>query len=212
MKLETIVSGEGRIVETLCARPSLVGQDVSLEPMQIEHVDGLVSAASDGQLWNLQYTGVPAPDQMQSVVEQAIVQRELGLEFPFIVRMNKSGLIVGSTRYYGVAPQNRKVSIGYTWYSQSVQRTSVNTECKYLLLELAFDHMSCVSVQWHTDHRNKSSQAAIKRLGAKFEGVLRNDRIMPDGVIRHTHCFSMLDSEWPDSKQHLMSRLNHYRS
>ena len=104
-------------------------------------------------------------------------------------------------------PANRNCAIGYTWYSESAQRTGINTECKLMLLQHAFEEAACISVQWHTHHDNLRSQAAIKRLGATFEGVLRNHMILPDGRIRHTHCFSMLDEEWPASKAFLMQRL-----
>ena len=104
------------------------------------------------------------------------------------------------------------MSIGHTWYSASVHKTAVNTEAKLLLLTHAFETAECISVQWHTHHENHVSQAAIKRLGAKLDGVLRNDQILRDGSMRHTHCFSMIDQEWPASKKHLIERLRHYSS
>jgi len=171
-------------------------------------VDGLIEAASSGQLWNLEYTNVPRPEEMKSMVEEALVQYQNDNEFPFVILHD--GKVVGTTRYYNLNPTNRNLSIGYTWYAERVHRTGVNTACKYLLLEHAFEKINCISVQWHTDHRNKRSQEAIKRLGAKFEGVLRNDKIVKGGVIRHTHCFSMLEDEWPASKEYLESRMSFY--
>lgn len=209
--MTNMADGGGGLTELLPSNLILEGQDVILEPMQLKHTKELITAAEDGELWKLEYTGVPDRLSMPAAVEQALAQKELGSEFPFIVRLKQSKLIVGSTRYYAIDDKNRNLSIGYTWYSKSVQRTSVNSECKYLLLEHAFERMKCISVQWHTDHRNVRSQNAIKRLGAKFEGVLRNAKIMPDGAIRHTHCFSMLDTEWPESKTALNSRLSHFR-
>ncbi|RBP48426.1 GNAT family N-acetyltransferase [Arenicella xantha] len=191
---------------------SLTGQHVALEPLAAAHVDALILAATDGELWKLPYTAVPDAAGMANMVSAAIALREQGAELPFAVRRLSDGKIVGSTRYYFISPHDRNLSIGYTWYAQSAQRTAVNTECKLLLLEHAFERLKCISVQWHTHHDNKRSQAAIQRLGAKFEGVLRNNKIMPDGSIRHTHCFSMLDTEWPESKQRLIARLNHYRT
>ena len=212
MTEEMRAPGDGQLLQSLTPDLQLRGDHVCLEPLLAEHEAGLVAAASSGELWKLPYTGVPSPKTMATMIEGAILNREQGSEFPFVVRSNTTGEIVGTTRYYFIEPKNRNLSIGYTWYAESVQRTAVNTECKYLLLEHAFETMKCISVQWHTDHRNKRSQAAIKRLGAKFEGVLRNHKIMPDGVVRHTHCFSMLDSEWPDSQKYLKSRLEHYRN
>lgn len=185
----------------------LQGNTVQLEPMQAQHQDALNDAAACGQLWNLEYTSVPSPQGMAAMIDEALEKKALGEQFPFVVRLLADGRIVGATRYYFIEPTHRNLSIGYTWYSQSVQRTAVNTESKLLLLTHAFDVMRCISVQWHTDGRNKRSQAAIKRLGAKFEGILRNHKIMPDGAIRHTHCFSMLDTEWPAAKESLTSRL-----
>ena len=186
---------------------TLVGQHTALEPMSLQHVDALNDAAADGELWKLHFTSVPSADKMSDVVSEAIEQRKAGNQLPFVVRRVNDGRIVGATRYYYISPQNRNLSIGYTWYAASAQRTAINTECKLLMLTHAFEALGCISVQWHTHHDNVRSQTAIQRLGAKFEGVLRNHLIMPDGSIRHTHCFSMLDEEWPKSKAFLISRL-----
>ncbi len=207
---ERKVLGTGQFAPNLPNNLVLKGATVSLEPMSLKHVDALITAASSGELWNLPYTGVPRPNEMRDVVNAAVMQRESGAQFPFVVRLNRNQEIVGTTRYYYIEPANRNLSIGYTWYAQHCHKTSVNTESKFLLLSHAFEKMGCISVQWHTDHRNQRSQAAIRRLGATFEGVLRNHKIMPDGVIRHTHCFSMLDNEWPAAKEYLISRLHHY--
>jgi len=207
---ERYAHGEGRFTENLNHNLALAGDLVHLCAMQLDDVDALINAASSGELWNLPYTGVPKAEQMLANVEGALKQRELGLEFPFVVRRVDTNEVVGTTRFYAINEASRNLSIGYTWYATHVHRTGVNTECKYLLLEHAFEKMNCISVAWHTDHRNKQSQAAIRRLGAQFEGVLRNHKIMPDGVIRHTHCFSMLDTEWPQSKAYLQSRLDYF--
>ncbi len=188
----------------------LRGRYLALEPMHTEHIDDLVQAASDGELWKLKVTEIPDTKSMPSYVQSALRQREQGAQLPFVVRRLSHQRIVGATRYYHLNDINRNLSIGYTWYSESVQNTSINTEAKLLLLTHAFESAGCISVQWHTHHENKRSQAAIKRLGASFEGVLRNDKILSDGRIRHTHCFSMLDDEWPASKAYLNSRLENY--
>ncbi len=204
------VKGQGHFQSELNEALVLRGALVELVPMTHDHVEPLIEAASSGELWHLEYTSVPSPEQMAENVAFALEQRGKGVEFPFVVRLKNSGKVVGTTRYYYIEATHRNLSIGYTWYSETVHRTGVNTETKLLLLIQAFERMNCISVQWHTDHLNYRSQAAIKRLGAKFEGVLRNHRIMPDGRIRHTHCFSMLDDEWPRAKKHLQSRLDHY--
>jgi len=133
---------------------TLQGQYVSLEPMDIGHVDELNKAVSDGELWNLKETPIPNPESMKTYMENAIGQREKGRQLPFIVRRLSDGIIVGTTRFYNIKPANRNLSIGDTWYSASVHRTAINTESKLLLLTHAFEKAGCISVQWHTVHEN----------------------------------------------------------
>jgi len=185
----------------------LVGKHASLEPLDESHSQALCEAASDGKLWELPFTSVPSPELMLSRIEDALKNREEGKQLPFVVRRLADQKIVGATRYYSLEPDHRNLSIGYTWYAASAQRTAINTECKLMLLTHAFEKLRCISVQWHTDNQNKRSQTAIQRLGAQFEGVLRNHIIMPDGRYRHTHCYSMLDTEWPEAKAFLTQRL-----
>ena len=187
---------------------TLVGQQVRLEPLSSSHIEDLSAAAADGELWKLHYTVVPTAEQMPAMVEDALQNRDAGSEYPFVVRRLSDNRVVGTTRYYFISEQDRNLSIGYTWYAASVHRTGINTECKLLLLQHAFEKLGCIAVHWHTHHENTRSQTAIKRLGAKFDGVIRNHKIMPNGTIRHTHCFSMIDSEWPQSKAFLMGRLS----
>jgi RimJ/RimL family protein N-acetyltransferase len=137
----------------------------------------------------------------------AMNNRDKGAQLPFVVRRLSDQKLVGATRFYVISTHNRNMSIGYTWYSKSAQRTAINTECKLLLLTHAFEQAGCISVQWHTHHENTPSQAAIERLGAVKEGVLRNHMVTEDGSIRHTHCYSMLDTQWPEAKQRLVQRL-----
>ena len=188
----------------------LNGRFARLEPLELSHVDDLNEAAKDGELWNLDVTSVPSADGMLDYVQRALSLKEQGIQLPFVVRRNSDNKVVGTTRYYEINEQNRNLSIGYTWYSASAQNTPINTECKFMLLSNAFDKASCISVQWHTYHGNTRSQKAILRLGAKFEGVLRNHMILRDGRIRHTHCFSMLDEEWPSAKANLNEKLTRY--
>jgi len=206
-KISSNYNAENQFRDNLPHNLTLLGKHAALEPMTLSHVDDLNLAAADGALWNLKVTTVPTVESMITFVEHALRQRDKGHELPFVIRRLTDDRIVGTTRYYQIKPVNRNFSIGYTWYSESAQRTGVNTECKLLLLEHAFEKAGCISVQWHTHHENIRSQEAIKRLGAKFEGVLRNHMILPDGRIRHTHCFSMLDEEWPTSKTYLQQRL-----
>ena len=187
---------------------SLKGKSATLEPLQAEHKNALLDAAADGELWNLKFTSVPNHENIDHYIASAIEKREKGKELPFAVRRVADEKIIGSTRYYRISPQNKSLSIGYTWLSASAQRTAINTECKYMLLTHAFDVLGCSAVMWHTHHDNIRSQAAIERLGAKRDGILRADMILDDGSIRDTHCFSMLDAEWPAAKGILKEHLN----
>ncbi|MBX2848487.1 MAG: GNAT family N-acetyltransferase [Acidiferrobacterales bacterium] len=190
------------------ADTKLIGQFAILEPLRDEHLDELITAVKDGELWNLTCTTVPSPTTMAQTIDEALKEKLEGGQFPFVVRRVADDKIVGSTRYYFIRPKNRNLSIGFTWYSKSAQRTVINTQSKLLLLSYAFETLNCISVAFHVDDTNLVSQAAVKRLGAKHEGVLRNDRIMPDGRIRNTHCFSIIDSEWPTIKEKLTSILS----
>ena len=187
---------------------TLVGQQVQLEPLSLAHVDDLSAAAADGELWKLHYTAVPTAEQMPAMVESALQNRDSGTEHPFVVRRLSDNRVVGTTRYYFISELDQNLSIGFTWYAASAHRSGVNTESKLLLLEHAFEKLGCIAVHWHTHHENVRSQNAIMRLGAKHDGVIRNHKIMPNGTIRHTHCFSMIYSEWPQSKAFLMGRLS----
>jgi len=193
--------------ENLTKKLSLKGHYAALESLQAEHESELIEAAADGELWNLHFTSVPTPEQFSDYLSLALENRTKGLELPFAVRRLSDGKLVGSTRYYRISPQNRSLSIGHTWLSLSAQRTAINTECKYLLLTHAFELLDCVAVMWHTHHDNVRSQAAIERLGAKHDGILRADMILADGSIRDTYCYSMLSSEWPAAKEFLSQRL-----
>ena len=186
--------------------PTLHGQHVRLEPLAREHADGLRAAASDGDLWKLWYTSIPAPDAAEGYIETALAAQAEGRALPFVVR-DAGGTIVGSTRYGNVEAAHRRLEIGWTWYAQRVQRTALNTEAKRLLLTHAFETMRCIAVEFRTHWFNHRSRAAIARLGAKQDGVLRNHLIMPDGGVRDTVVFSIIESEWPAVRQNLDFRL-----
>lgn len=175
---------------------TLRGAHVTLEPLAHEHLDAIRAAAADGELWNLWYTSVPAPEKAPQWLAATLQMRERDGALPFVVRDNATGDVVGSTRYFNVDAVNRRLEIGHTWYAKRVQRTAVNTECKLLLLTHAFEMLRCIAVEFRTHWFNHASRAAILRLGAKQDGVLRNHQLLADGSRRDTVVFSILDSEW----------------
>lgn len=181
---------------------------VVLEPLSLDHVPALEAAADDGELWNLTVTSVPPPGQARAYVEKALQGQAEGHMLAFAVREAGSGEIVGSTRYYEIDAALPRVAIGYTWYAKRWQKTHLNTACKRLLLEHAFETLDCVAVAFHTDENNEDSQRAIERLGAQREGVLRAHKRRTDGSLRNTVCFSVLADEWPNVANWLDMRLS----
>ena len=186
---------------------TLRGRHVSLEALQPSHADALGVAAADGELWQRWYTSVPRPESAGEYIAAALAAQAAGTALPFVVR-DASGTIVGTTRYYDIDAAVPRVSIGYTWYAQRVHRTGLNTEAKLLLLGHAFEALGCLAVAFETSWFNQASRAAIARLGAKQDGVLRNHRRHADGSMRDTVVFSILDNEWPAVRAHLQSRLS----
>ena len=186
---------------------TLEGQHTRLEPLSLAHQDALLAAAGDGELWNSIVTIVPTRDTMIEYIEAALTEQVKGSELPFVIVQKATNRIVGTTRFYYIQPHQRNASIGYTWVAASAQRTAVNTEAKLLLLTHAFEHWDCVRVEFITDVLNEQSRAAILRLGARQEGILRNHLIMPNGRIRDSVCFSIIAEEWPEVKAGLTARL-----
>jgi RimJ/RimL family protein N-acetyltransferase len=186
--------------------PVLRGRHVALEPLRMAHAEGLRAAASDGRLWELQFTNVPTPDEVDGWLEAALAKQAAGEQLAFVVR-DAGGRVVGSTRYYELLPETPRLCIGYTWYARSVQRTGLNTEAKLLLLGHAFEALGCASVGFHTSTLNLASRAAIARLGAREEGILRQHLRHRDGSLRDSVCFSILDSEWPVVQAGLWAKL-----
>jgi RimJ/RimL family protein N-acetyltransferase len=186
--------------------PVLRGRHVALEPLRMAHAEGLRAAASDGRLWELQFTNVPTPDDVDGWLETALAKQAAGEQLAFVVR-DAGGRVVGSTRYYELLPETPRLCIGYTWYARSVQRTGLNTEAKLLLLGHAFEALGCASVGFHTSTLNLASRAAIARLGAREEGILRQHLRHRDGSLRDSVCFSILDSEWPVVQAGLRAKL-----
>ena len=185
----------------------LEGEAVRLRPLQKEDRDALLKAAEDGALWQLWFTSVPSAQTIDQYIAVALQEQALGLSIPFVVELKLSGKIIGSTRLCNAVAQNRRIEIGYTWYSKSAQKTSVNTQCKLLLLEHAFSTLDAIAVEFRTHWHNQASRAAIARLGAKQDGVLRNHSIEPDGAYRDTVVFSIVESEWPSVRKGLLFKL-----
>jgi len=174
----------------------LEGERVRLLPLQKSHKVDLAFAASDGNLWRLWYTSVPAPAVVDSYLETALAEQDAGLSLPFAVIDKQTDALVGCTRFMNVEAGHKRLEIGCTWYAKKVQRTGLNTECKYLLLKHAFETLGCIAVEFRTHFHNRPSREAILRLGAKQDGILRNHRIDERGNLRDTVVFSILDSEW----------------
>lgn len=189
------------------SQPMMHGHGVELHPLHESHVDGLVEAASDGRLWELFFTSVPAPEKMGEVVRRFIAERSAGTMRPFAVRLTATGQTVGMTSLCHIDAANRRAEVGYTWYAASHQGTGVNAACKDLLLGHAFDDMGCIAVEFRTHWLNHRSRKAIERLGAKQDGILRSHTIMPDGTVRDTVVYSIIATEWPAIRAELGRRL-----
>jgi N-acetyltransferase len=182
---------------------TLAGKIVNLEPLTLDHVPGLF-AVSDPSVWKyMLYGDILTENDMRSWVQDMLERARAGADLPFVVIDRVSGKEVGATRYLEIRPQHHGLEIGGTWYGPSYQRTGVNTECKYLLLKHAFETLGCIRVQFKSDSRNERSIQAIKRIGAKPEGVLRNHMILLDGTYRHSAYFSITVDEWPEVKRKL---------
>ena len=190
---------------------TLEGRHVRLEPMATERVDehaeALGAAAADGNMWESKVTSIPHPEGMRAYVDLALAELVRGVSMPFVTIDRASGKVVGSTRYMNIEAPQRRLEIGTTWIGKSFQRTAINTEAKYLMLKHAFETLRCIAVDLRTHEKNVQSRAAIERLGAKLDGILRNHRILPDGSLRNTASYSIIDTEWPEVKAWLEARL-----
>lgn len=187
---------------------TLSDRDVTLVPLSHAHAADLCEAAADGDLWNLWYTSVPHPDDMTAAIQARLDMQAAGTMMPFAIQ-TPAGKAVGMTSYCNVAPADRRVEIGYTWYRKSVQRGPMNTQAKRLLLRHAFETLGCNAVEFRTHFMNHQSRRAIERLGAKLDGVLRSHMIMPDGSLRDTCVYSIIASEWPTVRAHLTHKAGH---
>jgi len=189
----------------------LEGKHVRLEPMARERAPAIASALAlatvDGNMWESKVTAIPRPETALAYVETALAELDAGTSMPFVTVHRESGKAVGSTRYMNIEGPHRRLEIGTTWIGKSFQRTAINTEAKYLMLKHAFETLRCIAVDLRTHEKNLQSRAAIERLGAKLDGLLRNHRIMPDGTLRNTATYSIIDTEWPGVKAALAARL-----
>ena len=186
---------------------TLTGDLVTLTPLSADDHDGLVEASRDGELWTLSYTNVPEPAAMRTAIDGYLALQAADSMLPFTVRDRGTGRIIGLTTFCNIDGANRHVEIGGTWNARSTQRTGTNTESKLLLLTHAFDRLDCIAVEFRTHWLNHQSRQAIARLGAKQDGVLRSHRIMPDGTLRDTVAFSIIQAEWPAVRNELIRRL-----
>ena len=182
---------------------TLVGHNVILKPLDESHQLELSEAVQDGELWKLWYTFIPTLEKMQAEINRRLALQQQGLMLPFSVFDRHSGKVLGMTSFMNIEVAHRRLEIGSTWYRQSVQRSVVNTESKKLLLSHAFDNLNCIAVEFRTSSFNFKSRAAIERLGAKLDGILRSHQIVKEDILRDTYIYSILRSEWPAVRQHL---------
>ena len=186
----------------------LNARGITLVPLSLDHEAGLRAAAADGELWNIRVTSVPEPEQTRKYVEDALLMRQAGNRFAFAVTDSATGQVWGSTSFHDIFPAVKRVEIGWTWYAKSVQRSHVNSTAKLLMMTHAFETLGCQVVGWRTDNFNFASQAAIERLGAKKDGVIRGHALRRDGTIRDTVMYSLRSGEWPEVKAQLLHSLD----
>jgi RimJ/RimL family protein N-acetyltransferase len=187
---------------------TLTDRGITLVPLALDHEAGLRAAAADGALWNIRVTSVPEPENTRKYIEDALAMRVAGNRFAFCVTDSATGRVLGCSSYHDILPAVKRVEIGWTWYAKSAQRSHVNTTCKLLMMTHAFETLGCAVVGWRTDNFNFASQAAIERLGAKKDGVVRGHALRRDGTIRDTVMYSLAQGEWPEVKAQLLYSLN----
>jgi len=185
---------------------TLRGRNATLEPLTREHCEAMAEATRDGELWKLWYTAVPTPDGMMAEIERRLDLQDQGSMLPFAV-LDADGKAVGMTTFMNIDAANKRVEIGSTWYARRAQRTALNSECKLMLMQHAFETLGCIAVEYRTSFFNQKSRRAIERLGAKLDGVLRNHQRHIDSTLRDTCVYSIIQSEWPTVKSHLTFQL-----
>jgi N-acetyltransferase len=186
---------------------TLEGKFIILRPPLLEDIEGLSKAASDGEVWNSRFSQFPHPNEIPKYIQEMLNLSSMGLIVPFITIDKASNTIVGTTRYLNIDYENHRLEIGHTWIAKSWRKTYVNTEAKFLMLQYAFEKLGCIAVEIRTDVLNTVSRKAIQRLGAKQDGILRHHKIMRDGRIRDTVCYSIIKPEWEQTKANLIEQL-----
>jgi len=193
-----------RVADVLVVKPvTLTGQVARLEPIGQEHAEDLVQAASDRAIWRYIALDPTSIESMQAWINSSIAEREAGSVHRFAIIEQASNTAVGSTSLFDIRPADRGLEIGWTWLGKDLQRTGINSECKFLLLRHCFEDLGAIRVQLKTHRLNFKSRRAIERIGAPFEGILRNHTIMPDGTYRDSAYYSVIENEWPAVKRHL---------
>lgn len=191
---------------------TLEGRYIILRPPSIDDIEGLSIAARDGEIWNTRFSQFPNPNEIPQYVQEMLNLSSRGLILPFITIDKASNTIVGTTRYLNIDYENHRIEIGHTWIAKSWRKTYVNTEAKFLMLQYAFEKLECIAVEIRTDVLNIVSRQAIQRLGAKQDGILRHHKIMRDGRIRDTVCYSIIKPEWKQVKENLIKKLFKYNT
>lgn len=189
----------------------LIGEAILLRPMTKDDVEGIYASCQDERIWTHMSQTLQTKEDVRAYVDQALVNQEAGTEYPFVIILLATNQIVGSTRFFDIATAHKRLELGHTWLHPSVWRTNVNTECKYLLLTYCFEQLQFQRVQIKTGHENTQSQKAIERIGATKEGVLRNHMIRPNGEVRHTVMYSVVQEEWLEVKQHIERLMEVYK-
>ena len=193
--------------ETWVTATTLTGTRIRLEPLSEGHHPALCAVGLDAELWQWSPRPLRTPADMAAYIEFALAERAAGRALPFVIVDQATGRAIGSTRFGAIEPAHRRVEIGWTWLGRPWQRTAVNTEAKYLLLRHAFETLGCIRVELKTDALNERSRAAIRRIGAREEGILRSHMVTASGRIRDSVYYSILDGEWPAVKRNLEARL-----
>ncbi|MBX3120303.1 MAG: GNAT family N-acetyltransferase [Fimbriimonadaceae bacterium] len=187
---------------------TLKGQTAILAPLDLDHTDALFEIAQDEAIWRWMLVKQPETvGEMESIVRTALKAQAEGHQVPFVVQLRDTGKVVGATRYMSIRHAERGLEIGWTWYAKDHRRTALNTECKLMLLQHAFEELGAVRVELKTDERNQPSRTAILRIGAQFEGILRNYQTRHDGFVRNTAMFAITNQDWPSVKERLLGFL-----
>jgi len=189
------------------ATPTLTGTLVTLEQLSHDHADDLAAAVADGELWRTWYTSIPKPDAVAAEIDRRLAEQTAGTMAPWAIRRTDTGAVCGMTTYMNIAAEHARLEIGSTWMAPSAHGTGINADAKLQLLTRAFETLGCNVVEFRTHWHNQQSRAAIARLGAKQDGVLRNHQVWRDGSLRDTVVFSIIASEWPAARSGLTARV-----